>query len=333
MDFQYLNDILNKVSKNKIGIIGDCCLDIYWDVDMRLSELSLETPQFPLPVVKERFYLGSAGNIVNSLSTLKVKEIDFITVLGNDWRKRIVIDLLDNLKNVNTEHIIISNERVTPAYCKPLKRGTSNVVYEASRLDFWNLGEISEEIEEEIIDKLYEMAEKLEVIVVEDQIKNGVITDEIREIISELGKKGNTIIVDSRDNAHKYQNVTLKLNDKELIDMAENLNVDIHDKEIVSIAKKISNKIQGDIIVTLGEKGAIWISENRIYEKKAFKVEGEIDIVGAGDGFISGLASFYKLASKENILLLCNLISSIIIKKIGLTGSASSEELLQKFLL
>ncbi|GKX31531.1 hypothetical protein SH1V18_40110 [Vallitalea longa] len=333
MNFQNLRGILDKVSKKRIGVIGDCCLDIYWEADMKLSELSLETPQFPLPIVSEKFYLGSAGNIVNNLSTLEVDEIDFITVVGDDWRKTIVFDLLENMKNVNTKHIIVSKERVTPAYCKPIKQGISDVVYEDSRLDFWNLGQISNKVEEDIINRLNEMAKKVDAIIVEDQLKNGVMTDKIREVISELGRNGKTIIVDSREYAHKYKNVMLKPNDKELINMANNLNLDIDGMDIVSVAREISNKINKDIIVTLGEKGSIWVSENETFKKDIFKVEGEIDIVGAGDGFIAGLAAFYDSTSKENILSLCNLMSSIIIKKIGITGSASKEEILKNYVL
>ena len=35
---------LEAVDGAKICLIGDFCLDIYWHADMRLSELSRETP-------------------------------------------------------------------------------------------------------------------------------------------------------------------------------------------------------------------------------------------------------------------------------------------------
>ena len=36
-----------KCTRKKVLIIGDFCLDAYWDADMSLSQLSLETPRFP----------------------------------------------------------------------------------------------------------------------------------------------------------------------------------------------------------------------------------------------------------------------------------------------
>ena len=52
---------LEAVDGAKICLIGDFCLDIYWHADMRLSELSRETPHYPLPIVEERFSPGGAG--------------------------------------------------------------------------------------------------------------------------------------------------------------------------------------------------------------------------------------------------------------------------------
>ena len=65
-----LNGLLEKISKVKIGILGDLCLDVYWHADMRQSELSRETPHYPLPVVEERFSLGGAANVCANAAAL-----------------------------------------------------------------------------------------------------------------------------------------------------------------------------------------------------------------------------------------------------------------------
>ena len=44
---QRLEKILKNAQEKKVLIIGDFCLDAYWDADMSLSQLSLETPRFP----------------------------------------------------------------------------------------------------------------------------------------------------------------------------------------------------------------------------------------------------------------------------------------------
>ena len=61
---------LKKLGKGRIAVIGDFCLDVYWHADMTKSELSRETPHFPLPIVQERLSPGGAGNVVMNLLAL-----------------------------------------------------------------------------------------------------------------------------------------------------------------------------------------------------------------------------------------------------------------------
>ena len=48
-----LETMFEGVNRAKVCLIGDFCLDLYWLADMRRSELSRETPHYPLPVVEE----------------------------------------------------------------------------------------------------------------------------------------------------------------------------------------------------------------------------------------------------------------------------------------
>ena len=57
------------IKNARIGIIGDFCVDIYWHADMTKSELSRETPHYPLPIVGERVYLSLNTKIRVSTST------------------------------------------------------------------------------------------------------------------------------------------------------------------------------------------------------------------------------------------------------------------------
>ena len=77
---------LGKLGKGRIGVIGDFCLDVYWHADMTKSELSRETPHFPLPVVRERMSPGGAGNVAMNLLALAPKAVHVIGVFGEDWR-------------------------------------------------------------------------------------------------------------------------------------------------------------------------------------------------------------------------------------------------------
>ena len=66
-----LETILSSIDRARICLIGDLCLDVYWHADMRLSELSRETPHYPLPIVEERFSPGGAGNVASNIAALR----------------------------------------------------------------------------------------------------------------------------------------------------------------------------------------------------------------------------------------------------------------------
>ena len=53
-----LESLLAGTQKGRVGLIGDLCLDMYWIADMKRSQLSRETPHYPLPIVQERRSAG-----------------------------------------------------------------------------------------------------------------------------------------------------------------------------------------------------------------------------------------------------------------------------------
>ena len=132
-----LTGILEGISRARIGLIGDLCLDMYMDVDMRLSELSREVPNYTLPVVGERVSPGGAGNVAANLAALKPKALRVLGVLGQDWRGGLLKEAL-KARGVPTDGLIVSPRATTNAYIKPVRRGYSDLLYESPRLDYEN---------------------------------------------------------------------------------------------------------------------------------------------------------------------------------------------------
>ena len=65
----------------------------------------------------------------------------------------------------------------------------------------------------------------------------------------------------------------------------------------------------------------------------AVKVEGPIDIVGAGDAATAGIVSALCCgASTEEAALIANLAASITVQQIGTTGTATREGILNRYL-
>ena len=85
----------------------------------------------------------------------------------------------------------------------------------------------------------------------------------------------------------------------------------------------------GDVIITLGAAGAMCLgSGGEPCFAPAMRVPPPIDIVGAGDSFLSACAlALGAGAALEEAIALGNLASAVTIQKIGQTGTASAAEI------
>lgn len=323
-------ELLDSISAARVMLIGDFCLDAYWKCDMRLSELSRETPHFPLPVVSESYSAGGAGNVAANLAALQPAEIEILGAIGADWRGEMLKRALIQA-NVNPFGLIEAPDRITNAYIKPLRSGISSAVYEDPRIDFESRAPIPEWIEGQILARLDSF--DFDALLVSDQMRFGIVTDRIRERICEIGEGGGRVIVDSRDRIGLYRNVIVKPNEIEAARaIRRSVQTAAEALECAEIAiQTLAERNAASAIVTLGEQGCLALSGpgEAIVHCPARRVEPPVDIVGAGDTFLScfGLA-IASGASVPEAAQLATIASSVTVKKIGATGTASRSEIL-----
>ncbi len=328
-----LIEILDRMQHVKVGIIGDGALDIYWVADMSRSELSRETPHFPLPVINERYSGGGGANVAINFSALQPAFVTIITIIGNDWRSGLFVKTL-NENNIRTDDLVISETRVTPAYCKPIRKGMSELEYEDPRLDFQNYSEPSSEEESRVIKNLENISGKVDVIAVADQFLFGTITEKVRNKLTVIAKSGIPVIVDSRDRIGLYSGLIVKPNETEACRMIKkDINPgEINENLIFRAAKEINKRNQMPAIVTMGSGGALWVDNQVITKIPTIAAEPPIDICGAGDTFLSAFScAFAAGASGPEAISVANLASGVSVKKIGTTGTATREEIINIF--
>jgi rfaE bifunctional protein kinase chain/domain len=331
-----LQELLTEISNKKIGFIGDMCIDIYWYADMTKSELSRETPHFPLPIVEERYQLGAGGNVVANLVALNPKSISAIGVIGDDWRGMLVKKCLDSI-HVDTDKMIEIKNHTTNAYCKPMRKGISNVIYEDPRLDFTG-NKIAVEYEEKIVESFNNMASRVDIICVSDQFMNGCISKKVRDAIAEVGKKIQ-VIVDSRDRIAEYRNVIIKPNEVESIkDACKLCNCDekiFLDKGLLGFAEAgriLNEKLNCNVSMTLGNQGNMQIYNQRAIHVLPRDIKGPIDFCGAGDTFLSAYTCALAAgAAREEAGQIAGMASEVTICKTNQTGTATKEEITNRF--
>ena len=319
--------LLAKVDQAKIGLIGDLCLDMYWLADMKQSELSRETPHYPLPVVEERYAPGGAGNAACNIAALNPGKLAVVGLVGTDWRGNLLMQALKE-RGIDSRFLVRDPAVMTNTYIKPLRQGISDVIYEDPRLDFENRKPISEACQQKVLEALNAMAQEVDVICVSDQMKFGCITPLIRQRLCRLGQEGKTVIVDSRDHAADYTGVTVKPNEVEAsraFGTGEVLDLE----QLSLLAGQIQDRNQRLTLMTLGDKGCFVAADGNVTRVPACVVEPPIDFCGAGDTFLAGFGTLLASgATPIQAAQTANLCSAVTIKKIGTTGTATREEVL-----
>ena len=192
---------LSRIGAVTAAMLGDVALDIYWYADMKKSELSRETPHFPLPVVREVTSPGAGGNVAANLAALRPRRVLLCGVLGDDWRGALLRQRLA-APIVDTDGLIVEQGRFTQAYCKPMRMGISDVVYEDPRLDFAADAPIAPATEAAVLAWLDRAEREADVLCVCDQFANGIVTE---AVLARLGRMRIPVAVDSRARIERFR--------------------------------------------------------------------------------------------------------------------------------
>jgi len=336
LTLERLIKLLDGFKTTKIGLIGDLCIDAYWRADMRKSQLSRETPHYPLPVVQEYYSLGAGGNVAANFAALGTSKLLVTGITGKDWRGQLVKSLLEK-QGTDTGYIITSDTQVTNGYCKPYRKGISDVEYEDPRIDFVNFTPVNGTDEQKLLSYLDIIAKEVDVLCVSDQCQFGCVTERVREKLCDLGRQGLRVIVDSRDNIGEFRNVITKPNE---VEAAHAVNANLKNgvlsgnslKDYAIIADTLSKLNQAPVCCTLGSKGCLLAEDSNITHIPTHHIKRLIDFCGAGDAFLAGFAiTLAAGATMTEAAQTAVLTSEIVIQKIGTTGSASPKEIIDWF--
>lgn len=310
-----------------VGVIGDFCTDVYWEIRPDLGETSIETGLKTTPVPIARYSPGGAGNIVANLRGLGLQAIPCFGAVGIDpfglWLHQELTGgdaaFAEGLLKVARE------EFHTPVYCKPLLAGR-----EGSRFDLGN-HPLTDSETEKIMDVLEEKAETLRVLIVNEQLAYGLHSACFRRLFADFvcrHRKTIRFVFDGRDFLDAYPGVTLKINHEAASRLA--FGEDGHAPEAAGV--RIFETTGEEMVITHGEQGCYVFTADGVKHIPAIRYAGEVDTVGAGDSFSAGMA--YALANGATLHESAEFgtcCSAITIRKLNCTGAPSPEEMLALF--
>ncbi|HSQ54640.1 MAG TPA: PfkB family carbohydrate kinase [Gemmata sp.] len=326
---ELIERVLSTISGRTIGVLGDLFLDRYLDIDPALNEPSVETGLTAYQVTRVRSYPGAAGTVINNLAALGVGRIHPIAVIGDDGEGYELRQALRQLPAVDQGGIVIAPNRRTPTYTKPMLGKE-----ELNRMDIKNRVPNPPDLQEHVIELLDEAWPQLDALLVLDQVSEedcGVVTKRVRDRLAELGARNpdKFVLADSRERIREFANVCVKPNERECY--VQDCGPAGDDLAIGPYCLIMS--CRRSIFCTGGERG-IWLFEpDREHPQipachvPAYPVSGPIDIVGAGDSCSAGIAAaMVSGLTHEEAAAFGNLVASITIQQIGVTGTATPDQ-------
>ena len=310
MTTETIERILAALPAARVGLAGDLFLDRYLDIDPKLDEPSVETGLTAYQVVGVRSFPGALGTVMNNLSALGVGRIVPLTVIGDDGEGYELRQALGRVRGVDPSKVIVSGERRTPTYTKPMVAGR-----ELNRLDLKNRTPTPRHLEDALLARLPELFDRVDALVVLDQVseKNcGVVTARVREAICAAAKgRGDFfVLADSRERIGEFRHVAVKPNAR----------------ECGPGPLELANRVGGRVFCTRGERGIEFAEPGAASTLRVpgYPVLGPIDVCGAGDSCTAGLVAA-KLAGLSNLQAaeFANLVASITVQQLGTTGTAT----------
>ena len=325
--------ITSHYPKLRVGLVGDFCLDRYFEIDPARQERSIETSLPVHNVVRVRCQAGGAGTILNNLAALGIGSIRPVGFAGEDAEGHQLLECLRAQRGVGLGFFFRTAMRQTFCYTKPLVITPGQAPVELNRLDFKNWTPTPATLQGWLVDSLQTLSKMSDGLIVLDQVdvpETGAVTGRMLEALGQIARDqpDRLVIADSRRGLRGFPPVCFKMNRAELTALT-GASADSSLPEIKQRAAALAAHNRRMVFVTLAEDGIVGAAPDGTVEHvPTLPVRGEIDIVGAGDAVTANLtAALAAGATLVEALELAMAAASIVIHQLGTTGTASVSQL------
>jgi rfaE bifunctional protein kinase chain/domain len=329
MNQQRIREILAKIENVTVAVYGDFCLDAYWMLDPRGSEVSEETGLHARAVARHYYSLGGASNVVANLAALKPKAIQVIGVVGNDIFGRELRRQFDEL-GVDTTHLVIQHENFdTVAFGKPYIEEV-----EEPRIDFGFFNRRSLTTDQALLQGIRHALQAADALIVNQQVPGSIANESFIEKANQLFAEfaGKVVLLDSRHYGEKFKHICRKTNDREAarlngVQVARDETVPVEDMK--KYAECLYLQFNRPVFLTCGPRGVLAVDDKGIHEVPGIQLLKKLDPVGAGDTVTGALALCLGAGvSPAEAAEFANFAAAVTVQKLFQTGTANGEEIL-----
>lgn len=283
-----LIEIINRFSQTKILVIGDTIVDQYVACDA--IGMSAEAPVLVVREMESKEFVGGAGIVASHLRALGAKSV-YLSVVGNDSNAEIVQEDL-NRQGVET-YLIKDNSRPTTFKIRYMVENQK--LFRVSRMKEHS---ISKEIEDAVIEKLRNISNNIDGILVSDFVY-GLITESVLNEIVKIAKLKNLLLFGDLQCSSQVGNVT-KFKNFDLLTPTERearIALSNHTSGIEWVANTILDSTESkQLVIKLGSEGFISYSNSKsekFLNKEHFPalVSNPVDVAGAGDSLLAAMSA------------------------------------------
>ena len=316
VDLLGLQQKLDDLSKLKLLVVGDTIVDQFVACDP--LGLSAEAPVMVLKELESKEYIGGAAIIAQHVRSLGAK-CHFISVLGDDSNSCFVKKCLEE-SGVDTSLIL---DKSRPTTFKIRYLAGKQKILRISRL---KQHYVAKKIEEQLIERVLEVVDHIDGIILSD-FSYGVMTPHLIETITKIANdKGIKVYADSQCSSQvgdikRYKNITLASPTEK--EARISLSDESSSIEKIAIDLLSISKFQY-LAITLGAQGVV-VYEDRLESEENIRkmffpalAENPIDVAGAGDAMLTGLALSISSGLKmADAIALSSCMSAISVMRMG----------------
>jgi len=325
-----IKEILARIKNVKIAVYGDFCIDAYWLLDPRGSEVSLETGLQAQAVARHYYSLGGASNIVANLAALEPASIKIIGVVGDDIFARELTRQFEKL-GVDTTYLIVQKDNFdTVTFGKPYLEGK-----ELPRMDFGFFNKRTEATDQALLNGIKNALQTTDALIFNQQVPGSITNESFIDSSNVLfgNYRDKIVLLDSRHYGRKFRDIYRKTNDLEAAQL-NNVDVKLDDVLTLSDVKKYAENLYRQfnkpVFLTRGSRGIITIDSDGYHEVPGIQLLKKLDIVGAGDTVTSALALCLGAGvSPAEAAEFANIAAAVTVQKLFQTGTASGPEILE----
>lgn len=316
-----LERILEVADSARILLIGDCVLDVNWQVGEGEGSI--------IEVAGQDLEIGGICNLARNFQSLGFRNIRLLGVLGDDLWGREVRHQLSGYAEFSDESIVQEESWSTPVH---LRRHLNGKLL--NRQDFGLNNRLSAESAQSLERKLEEFIPWSDVVVVYQKFLNGVLNPDFLKRLQRfaLGHKGTPFIVNLRNvNFPHPDGFWLKLEADHAAKLAGIRSDDRFPQsldQVVAAGKLLQNAADKPLVVSRGDRGALLFDGNESVVVPSVQVLGRVNSMGAGDALLSGYCAGLLAGLPPQEALYTGVYSaSVALQAVSSAGSPSVGEL------